>query len=72
MKKDMRQLMRQYRREGWSITPTGGGHWLWRGPNGETVTTSGTPGDYHSLANVKAQLRRTMGRNLVRTRADCQ
>jgi hypothetical protein len=57
--KDLRQLMRQYRRLGWTITATGSGHLLWRSPSGERVITASTPGDYHTFANTKSRLRRT-------------
>ena len=58
MNKDLRQLIREYQRYGWTITKTGSNHYLWLSPDGREVITASTPGDYRNLANIKSQLRR--------------
>ena len=59
MQKDLKQLVRLYEQHGWSVDPTNGGHLRFRGPLGELVFASSTPSDWRSVANLKAQLRRS-------------
>lgn len=58
---DLMRLVRQYRKEGWQIEPTGGHHLKWVPPTGAAIFfTSSTPGDWRNLANVKAQIKRAL------------
>ena len=60
---DLRQLVRDLRRQGFSVDRTRGGHLMVRCPDGRAVCTlSGTPGDRRAHRNARAQLRRAGAR----------
>jgi predicted RNA binding protein YcfA (HicA-like mRNA interferase family) len=54
----MEALARVYRRAGWDITLTRGGHLRWRSPKGGLVISPSTPSDHRSLRNLRSDLRR--------------
>lgn len=56
--KSLRDWARLAQSLGWKITETGSGHMRWCAPDGTLVFTSSTPGDYRSLMNDRARLRR--------------
>lgn len=60
MKKDLRQLRKQYEKAGWTVAYTGGGHFAFYGPNGEgPIFTPSTPsGGCRSIENIRAKLKR--------------
>jgi predicted RNA binding protein YcfA (HicA-like mRNA interferase family) len=60
MRKDLRQVVRQYAKHGFRVSRTKGGHLRFEGPNGELVFGASTPSDYRSLKNLKAQLDRVI------------
>lgn len=60
-RKDTDRLVRDLRSEGWAVTKTKGGHWRAKPPRCEhrIVVFGSTPSDRRSLANTKADLRRS-------------
>jgi predicted RNA binding protein YcfA (HicA-like mRNA interferase family) len=53
-----KELIRWARDRGWSASKTSHGHWRLRHANGSTVVIPSTPGDWRSLHNAKANLKR--------------
>ena len=58
-----RKILKEWRKralaEGWRVETSGGGHYKWYAPDGETiVVTPKTPGKARALANCASQLRR--------------
>jgi len=59
MNKDIRQLVKRAKRDGWDVAETRRGHVSFRSPDGAyTYVTSGTPSDQRALNNLRAGLRR--------------
>lgn len=60
MNKDVQQLLRRIRRQGFHVRIGGGGHYRITAPNdGRTITVAATPrAGRRSLANARAALRR--------------
>lgn len=57
MNKDVQQLLKRLRRQGFRVWFGGSGHYrVSRGPH--TITLAATPSGRRSLANARAQLRR--------------
>ncbi|MEV5043418.1 type II toxin-antitoxin system HicA family toxin [Streptomyces griseoincarnatus] len=56
--KDVRQLIKKLRAQGFEATPTKGGHWLVKKGNVRVTTLPGTPSDPRSLKNCIAALKR--------------
>jgi hypothetical protein len=56
--KDLKSLAREYRQMGWRIEHTNANHFRWLGPYGEHVITSRSPGDWHAIVKIKADLRK--------------
>lgn len=57
--KDMRQLVRQMRAQGWEVSRTRSDHLRFTSPDGHsTVYAPSTPSDHRSIRNVVAKLRR--------------
>lgn len=53
--KDLDQLIKRGRAEGWTVEKTNGGHWKWTHPRIETaVFTSSTPSDWRMIRNHEA------------------
>jgi hypothetical protein len=60
MTRELRHLMRDLRRQGFEISPTGGGHRRITRPGQRgAVYTSSTPSDWPALKNLRAQIRKT-------------
>lgn len=56
---EMRQLVRQLKREGFTVVTGGGGHAEVRAPDGKRITTmSLTPSDFRWKQNTLAPVRR--------------
>lgn len=59
MQKELRQLLREARRQGWRVERTKKGHYkLWPPDGGPPEILPGTPSDWRSLKNAIARLRR--------------
>lgn len=56
--KDLEQLIKAVRREGWTIQLTNGGHYRWTAPSGNFFFSSQTPSDRRALQRVKQDIRR--------------
>jgi predicted RNA binding protein YcfA (HicA-like mRNA interferase family) len=60
--KDSGKLLRRWEKlatgEGWEVRKPRGGHWQWRGPAGQLVTTPSTPGEGRSINNIRATFKR--------------
>lgn len=59
------KVPREYRRwqemaqqQGWTISMTGGGHLVWRSPQGVKVFSASSPSDRRAMQNVKRDLKR--------------
>lgn len=53
--KDIEQLIKRGRAEGWTVTKTNGGHWKWTHPKLErAIFTSATPSDWRAVRNHEA------------------
>jgi len=57
-RKALDTLAREYRRQGWVVEISPGGHMRWRSPGGALVFSASTPSDRRSIANHVARLRR--------------
>jgi len=58
MHKSVKHLVKLARHQGWQVEIGGGGHVVYRGPNGARVVGPLTPSDYRALDNCRAELRR--------------
>lgn len=58
MKRELRTILTDAGRRGWQVERTERSHWKLRGPNNALIYTGGTPSDWRSIANLKAQIRR--------------
>ena len=58
IKKDIDELRRKAAKQGFTVTRTGGDHWLWVSPNGGRVISSATPSSSRTIANLVADLRK--------------
>jgi hypothetical protein len=56
MKKEIRKLIRQYRRLGWTISVAGSGHIRWASPQGRVVVSSATPSCSFALKKIEHEL----------------
>lgn len=54
--KDMAQLAKKIRKQGWETEHTGSGHILATGPSGQQVRLSNSPSDGHAFKNAKRDL----------------
>lgn len=58
-KKELKPLIKRAEAQGWSITPTRGGHLRWTGPTGgQPYFSSSTPSDSKAVHNITADLRK--------------
>jgi hypothetical protein len=55
--KDIRQLIRKARADGWTVRLTNGGHWRWEHPGGEFFFSAQTPGDWRVVTKVRQRMR---------------
>jgi len=58
LKKDMKQLVKKARAQGWEVTPTRNGHIRFRSPDGHLIFGASTPSEYRGMKNKIADLRR--------------
>jgi predicted RNA binding protein YcfA (HicA-like mRNA interferase family) len=57
--KELKEVIKEAKRQGWRVTTTKRGHLQFYAPDGENiVTAAGTPSDHRALANLIARLRR--------------
>jgi hypothetical protein len=61
MTKDIRDLIREAARRGWTVTHCRSGHLKWRHPKG-VVHSSLTPSDRNATRQIERDLRRVEGR----------
>jgi hypothetical protein len=55
----LRALIREARRQGWTVELTGSGHWRFVSPkDGERIFTSGSSSDVRAIWNHRARMRR--------------
>lgn len=55
--KEHTPIARKLRKQGWTISLTGGGHVLWMSPTGERIIGALTPGGGRGDRNLKAKLK---------------
>ena len=59
MNKDIQQLLRRLRQQGFTVRYGRSGHYRCTSPDGQTVTVPGTPStNGRSFPNIRAKLRR--------------
>lgn len=63
MKRDLQDVLRKLREQGWTVTLTKGSHWRCAAPGGGLYFTGSTPSDYRGIKNMKSDLKR-MGADL--------
>lgn len=57
--KDLRKLVREMEKQGWTVEHMNSDHLRWYPPDGRDPVFSGsTPSDWRALRNIKAKLRR--------------
>jgi len=56
--REFRPLVEAAVAQGWTVTPTKGGHLKFQSPKGDVVFAAGTPSDWRAMKNVRAHLRR--------------
>lgn len=56
MPKEWYELARKAIAQGFSITPTSGGHYKWTAPNGRFYFSSGTTSDWRTVHNTESKL----------------
>jgi hypothetical protein len=57
-RKTMKTLRRAAEEQGWVVVLTRSGHYQWRAPSGETITSGSTESDWRAHRNHLARLRR--------------
>jgi hypothetical protein len=57
MSKDLKQLMKTAKKQGWEIKVTGGGHLKWISPESGFVFSALTPSDRRAIQNIVHQLK---------------
>lgn len=57
MHKDLHQLQKALKRQGWTITLTKNSHCKYRAPNGRIIVGAASPSDWRGIRNLKARLR---------------
>ena len=63
MNKDVQQLLRRVRRQGFAVRVGGTGHYRVTSPAGRTITVAATPrAGRRSIANMRAALKRNGAR----------
>lgn len=58
LKKEMKQIVKVAKGQGWEITHTRNGHLRFRSPGGALIFAPSTPSDYRGIKNKIADLRR--------------
>lgn len=57
-RKTMAALKRYAEANGWVVSPTRNGHFQWKAPTGEIITSGSTESDWRAHRNHVARLRR--------------
>ena len=58
LKKELREILREARRQGWRVEQTRSGHYMLYAPKGRgIVTAAGTPSSAASIRNTLAKMR---------------
>ena len=55
--KDLQQLVKQAKKQGWEVSRTKGDHLKWVSPMGSFFFSASTPSDIRGLKNLKRDLR---------------
>jgi hypothetical protein len=55
--KEIEQLIKKARSQGWTVEPTRGGHYKWITPSGAFFYSPKTPSEYRSIKNVKRDMK---------------
>jgi hypothetical protein len=64
-KRDIEQMIRQCRRDGWTIVRTRK-HYKWIPPDGgDFFITAVTPSDSHVIANIRSHIKRALAGRVV-------
>lgn len=60
VQKDQRPLLKIAKKQGWHVETTKGksGHNVWVSPKGTRIVHAGSPSDWRSNKNLRAELRR--------------
>jgi predicted RNA binding protein YcfA (HicA-like mRNA interferase family) len=58
LRKEMQQIVKVARAQGWEVTPTRNGHLRFRSPDGAMIFGPSTPSEYRGVKNKIADLRR--------------
>lgn len=58
MKKDLKEIVKVARKQGWEVTHTRNQHLRFRSPDGALVFSPSTPSDHRAIKNKIADLRR--------------
>jgi len=55
--KDLSQLIKRAKKQGWEVVLSNGSHLKWYSPNGKFFFSGSTPSDHRALSNVRRDLR---------------
>lgn len=58
MAQQLKELQKEAKKQGWSITIAKAGHLKWRSPTGALVVTSQTPSDPRTIHNIVRDLQK--------------
>ena len=58
MKRDLTQMLKKIKKQGWTVEIRANGHLWLHGPAGQRIPSASTPSDYRGLLNLRAKLRR--------------
>ena len=61
MNKEINKILRELRRRGCDVSPTGGGHWRVRLEGCQAITIAKSPSDYRTLMNIRQDVKRYLG-----------
>jgi predicted RNA binding protein YcfA (HicA-like mRNA interferase family) len=56
--KDLAQLIKKAKKQGWIVEATRGNHLRWISPNGDVITSAKTPSDRMSITCTRLDLKR--------------
>lgn len=58
MKREMKDIVKTLRSQGWTVTLTRSNHYRCQSPSGASTWTPSTPSDHRGIKNLRADLRR--------------
>ena len=61
MNKEINKILRELKRRGCTVRPTGGGHWRVSRDGHQSITMAKSPTDHRTLMNVRQDVRRYLG-----------